>query len=467
MTMPNLSSLLARTLRTAALAAVLLAFRAAPIALADDPEFEPRQALVRLAPGQPVAAFNARYGTSVIDAVPERSIYLLHLPDTRNEQEFVDLFDADPAVLFADLNFYAEDTDPDGTTQDIFLARDYTQYQNDPSIGLVNVPLAAVASRGAGVVVAVIDSGLDTAHPAFTGRLAPGGYDFVSDTQALSDPSPGAFAGHGTIVAGIIARIAPESRLMPLRVLAPDGRTTTFRVARAIYHALDNGAHIINISLGTLADPDTLRDAVAEAQARGVLVVAAAGNDDARDPPRSPAALQGLGVVSVASLDHAMVKSRFSNFGAWITLCAPGENIHGPVPGGGYGSATGTSFAAPMAAGVAALLVSSCPQQPPASVRQRLISGATSIDPLNPNHPGELGAGMLNAAGSLASIFRQPGRCRCPADFNGLDGVTTQDVFDFINAWFSNSPLADLDGSSSLTVQEIFTFLAAFFDGCP
>jgi len=434
---------------------------------ADDPLFVPRQALIRLVPGASVEDFNARYDTAVVEAMPERSIFLLSLPESPNEQEFVDLFDVDPDVVYADLNFFAEDTDADGTTQDIFLARSFEQYVGDPAISLVGSQEANVSARGGGIIIAVIDTGIDATHPLLSGRIAPGGYNFIDNTTDTSDGGAGLFAGHGTMVSGIVLRIAPEAQILPLRVLDSDGSTTTFRLSRAIFHAIDAGAHVINISLGTLADPSLLADAITEAHSSGIIVVAAAGNDDAQSPPRSPASLSSSGVVAVAATDNQLIKAHFSNYGSWVSISAPGVSIHGPFPGAAYSEATGTSFAAPLVSGTAALVLSSCPGIDSETARQILISTAQPIDDLNPSFPEMLGTGLIDCAAAVGLAMNSETCSRCNADFNGNGNSEVPDIFAFLSAWFAQSPLADSNVDGAIGVTDIFLFLAIWFAGCP
>ncbi len=180
-------------------------------------------------------------------------------------------------------------------------------------------------------------------------------------------------------------------------------------------------------------------------RARGIIVVAAAGNDDASSPARSPAGLVAQGVIAVASTDAQRVRSSFSNYGPWVTLSAPGEGAVGPVPGGGYGTAQGTSFAAPLVAGVAALLRAHCPVTTPEVIRDQLRGTTTSIGTQNPSYPGQLGTGWVNAAGALA--FGEPA-LDCACDLDGDRRVTTNDLY------LAFGLPADLDGDGELTAQD-------------
>lgn len=434
---------------------------------ADEEAFVPRQAMVRLRPAESIATFNARYGTTVLQAIPERGIFLLGLPAEPDENSFVALFDVDPAVLTADLNFIADDTDPGGSTQDIFLARTAEQYRTDPTAAMSGSGSSTSAARGAQTVVAVLDTGVDASHPLLLGRIAPGGYNLIDEGTDTGDDGTGRFRGHGTMAAGLVLRVAPEALILPLKVLDADGQTTTFRIARAIYMAIDAGANVINLSLGTQADPALLREAVAEAQTRGVIVVAAAGNENMESPPTAPAGMSAQGVIGVAATDTSCVKAPFSNYGSWVSISGPGVEVVGPVPGGGFAAANGTSYASPLVAGVAAAVRSVCPQADMATIRGYLLNGTSPIDALNPNYEGRLGAGCVNASRSVALALWSGQACRCPADFNGRDGVTVQDLFDYVEAWFSGSPISDVTLDGATTTQDLFSYLTFWFAGCP
>lgn len=399
-------------------------------ARADGPPFVPNQALVTLTAQADIAQFTAQYSAVVVNAIPSRRIFQIALPIGVNEEQFVAELANDPRLVSIDLNFLGEDVDPNGSTQTFFLARSEPDLRADPTNSLIGVPGVQPGSTpvrtGAGVVIAIIDSGIDASHPFFAGRIAPGGFNFITSSADVADIGPGPQAGHGTLVAGLALRVAPEARILPIRVLDGFGDTTTFRVVQGIYHAIDHGAQVINLSLGTIADPTLLRNAVREAESRGVVVVAAAGNDGNADPPRNPAGLSALGALAVASTDAQAVRSEFSNYGVWVSLAAPGEGAVGPVPGGGYGSALGTSFAAPLVAGAVALLREACPIASPAELRRRLASSATSIDTQNPSYVGQLGSGWLNVAAALA----EPLPCR--VDRNGDGRVTIDDLYSYV-----------------------------------
>ncbi|MGQ9889359.1 MAG: M6 family metalloprotease domain-containing protein [Aggregatilineales bacterium] len=213
---------------------------------------------------------------------------------------------------------------------------------------------AALPPDAAPVAVAVIDSGVCADHPDLAGRVLPG-WDFVEN-----DADPQDLFGHGCAVASVIAAahdgagmagVAPHARILPLRVLDAQGVGTYSNVAAAITMAADLGASVINLSLGGANPSTVMQNAVEYAVARGATLIAAAGNTGGS--VLYPAAFAP--VVAVASVDQNLQRSSFSSHGPEIDLYAPGRDILAAQLRGGYAALSGTSFAAPQAAGVAAL----------------------------------------------------------------------------------------------------------------
>jgi type VII secretion-associated serine protease mycosin len=239
------------------------------------------------------------------------------------------------------------------------------------------------AGKGAGQVVAVVDTGVDLSHPDLAGRLLPG-YDFVDDDAVPNDAN-----GHGTHVAGIIAAaanngqgiagVASAARILPVRVLDANGVGTDADIAAGIRWAADHGATIANLSLGGSGSPSTvLKSAVAYALARDVVVVAPSGNTGT-DVAEYPAALAG--VVSVAGTGDDGDAAFFSSRHATVAVAAPSIAITSTAKGGGYDNETGTSFAAPIVAGIAALVRSHEPKLSQSAVGQRLRTTARDRGP--------------------------------------------------------------------------------------
>lgn len=222
-------------------------------------------------------------------------------------------------------------------------------------------------NKGAGVKIAIIDSGIDLKHVAFQGALAPVNehWDFVSQDgvpQEEGRQGYGAY-GHGTAVAGIALQIAPKAKILPLRVLNADGGGDAAHIAQAINRARVLGADIINLSLGSTTRSYAVQQAIHYATQSGVFVVASSGNtgdDKVTYPARDMfyATSAGLRSISVGSVNTRGEKSSFSTYGNQsykVELMAPGERIYSPFPNNKMFPWSGTSMAAPMATGGLAL----------------------------------------------------------------------------------------------------------------
>lgn len=254
-------------------------------------------------------------------------------------------------------------------------------------------------TRGAGVRVGVVDSGVDGDNPHLRGKVFSG-YDFVRDQPgARFDCTP-----HGTPVASIIAGaqlegtgfhgVAPDARIVPARVTDTDeikGGPAT--VAAGIRYTVDNGAKVLNLSLTVFRDDPALKQAVEYAQAHDVLVVAAAGNRrEDSNPTPYPAAYPG--VLGVGSIDITGALAADSQAGDYVDLVAPGVKVTGCAPGAGHRLWQGTSFATPFVAGTAALVRAAWPRLSADQVAERLIRTA-SVSRGGPRGP-EYGTGVVN-----------------------------------------------------------------------
>jgi thermitase len=221
---------------------------------------------------------------------------------------------------------------------------------------------------GGGIKVAVIDSGIDLNHPVFAGKLSASSefWDYVGKDATPQDEAGGNGYGHGTAVAGIILQVAPRATLLPLRVLRPDGSANTSDVVAAIGRAVNNGANIINLSLGTGGYDQSLMDICTWANNQGVRIIAAAGNNGQLNNLDSPALFSWVPstyqmTIGVGSVNANDQRSSFSSYGDNVYTFAPGENIWSAYPGNKSASFTGTSFAAPIISGAVALAMSETP----------------------------------------------------------------------------------------------------------
>ncbi len=458
-------------------ALVLLAKLGLPsAAFADAPAFVARQALIQLAPGASIQAIHTQYGTSTLQQIPSRRIYLVQVPVAGDEPEFVDDARTDARIIRADLNYVGDNGDAGGTGQSIFLFRTATQYLQDSSYAAADSASAIPGRQGEGVLVAVLDSGLDANHPQLAGRIDPRGFDFLVRQPGAFDTGDGLdnnadgrideYVGHGTAVAGIIARVAPRASILPIRVMNSDGVANIYALTEGVYYAIDSGAKVINISIGTYGDPTILTEALREARDRGVSVVAAAGNDGVSSPLFMPAARTADGVISVTAVSSSRVRPAFANYGLWIRISAPGELVTSILPNNQFGAASGTSFAAPFVSAAIALVRSECTTITPEDAALRVQAGAQSVNAQNPNFLGELGSGIVQAASSAGGALSGPDACVCPADFDRDGAVVFLDILAFLNRWFLQDPASDVDGNGAPDAADIFHFLTAWFNGC-
>lgn len=257
---------------------------------------------------------------------------------------------------------------------------------------------AAFNATGAGVTVAVIDTGVDPTHPVLRSVLVKG-YDFTRNTSggsetvdvptksggtqaspatldqrtvavldqrsvAVLDGGGSSYSdfGHGTMTAGLVHLVAPQAKIMPLKAFSANGSAYSSDLLRAIYYAVANGAQVMNMSWNYSTYSAELAKAIQYANSHGVISVASAGNDG-QETVVYPGGLPG--VIDVASTSNNDTQSSFTNYGAPpVWMAAPGEGIVTTYPWGTYAAGWGTSFSTPLVAGTAALMMganSNCP----------------------------------------------------------------------------------------------------------
>ena len=306
---------------------------------------------------------------------------------------------------------------------------------NDPSFGsqwhlsTINAEGAwNYFSAGSNTVIAIVDDAVSRTHPDLSPNLwvnpgeAPGngidddnngyiddinGYDVASNDNNPNPPT--ASFNHGTHVAGIasastnnntgIASIGYSCKIMCIK--ASTSPTVITSGYDGIIYAANSGANIINLSWGSSVFSTTAQNIINYALSKGCLIVAAAGNDNA-NTPFYPAAYNG--VLSVAATSSDDTKASFSNFGNWVDVSAPGDNIYSTLPGGNYGYLSGTSMAAPLVAGLAGLMKSLNPGMPASDIVNCIRSTAVNINALNPSYSGSLGTGRINAAAAMQCV---------------------------------------------------------------
>jgi thermitase len=404
-------------------------------------QFRKGEVIVEVKPGASIKVINDRNRTTTIEQLFGTNFYRLNVPPDKTENKWIKRLERDPDVLSASLNpivmsptgVFARATVgfPDGKA---IPGSNRQTYVSQPElINLLSLSDAHLRSRGGGVVVAVIDTGIDRKHPDLVSRLWSDmrqggeagngevdndhdgliddawGWDFVDNdndpTEEGCDPSL-CVGGHGTFIAGLIALIAPETRIMPIRAFSPDGMSNAFTVASAIKYATDHGARVINLSFGSPRNSSVVKQAIKYARQNGAILVAAMGNDnrDTDGDPEYPAVLKD--VIGVAAIDSNSRKASFSNFGSRVVVDALGVKLTSTFPGvgvkGDYAMWSGTSFAAPLAASEAALILAEERRQ---NTRSIIEDTAIRIDDLNRDFKGKLGRGRIDPVAALDSLL--------------------------------------------------------------
>ena len=362
------------------------------------------EVVVQLASTADLSAIEKEYQLRPVDKVTDVPTYKLAIMDGSSVSRDLSLLQRDPDIRAAEPDYLYRAPEAAGA---LYADPKYIGahpwyfeqlYLEQWALPLMGFDAAHAVTNGAGVTIAVIDTGVETDHPDLAGHLVDG-YDELNDTATVADPVGGPDSGHGTFVAGLIALAAPDARIMPIRALDPQGQGDEVDVASAIYYAVDHGANIVNLSLGSYQDSATMDAAVAYAEQHGVVVVAAAGNDNTARP-QYPAATSG--VVAVAATDRSDLKATFSNYGRYITVSAPGTELYSAYDDGGYAFGDGTSFAAPLVSAVAGLVWAAHPELDSSGVVRSLVVGSTNIDALNPDYAGLLGAGRVDAKDAVS-----------------------------------------------------------------
>jgi subtilisin family serine protease len=391
-----------RLLRLAGIGLVILLSLSGALA---EPRFVPGRILVRPRAGLKETNFAGKLkGHNGVHRRTLRhgNVCVVTVAEDRAEAALAELR-RDPDIEFAERDYLAEAA---------FLPNDPSVVSGDAwHLAQIQAVQAWNLTTGrSNVVVAVLDSGINPAHPDLSGQLLPG-YDFVNN-----DPDPADDFGHGTAVSGVVvaagnnrvgvAGVAYGCRVLPVKVIDASGFAAYSCLAQGIHYAVDQGARVVNISIVGSAPSAALQDAMDYAWSNNVVIVAAAGNT-ADAAPQYPAACDHVISVSATEPDDSL--AGFSSYGSTVTLGAPGDSIWTTQnhTDNLYGAWRGTSFASPLVAGVAALVASENPSlsntQIVAILEQTADDiGAVGYDPL-------FGYGRVNAFSAVTVASLEPG----------------------------------------------------------
>jgi subtilisin family serine protease len=450
----------------------------------------PGRAIVRLLDGVTIIDFITQFegdhaglnlGLAVNDTIAAHRMYELTFDDSGLSEAQLDQLEIDfqsgyPTFLVWGELLY-EQHDPEDHSGSLWFhsVEGSVTFGSQYAAGTLGLDAAHAQASGQGTMVAVLDTGIDTSHPLLAGNIAPGGWNFIAGNDDVVD----LVNGHGTFVAGLVHLVAPDAQLLPVVVLDSNGTGDAWLLTKGLFHAIDAGADVINLSLGSTYNSEAVGDAMEVAKLAGITVVSAGGNwglgGDVWE--EFPAAFSnGLGVASVDDLD---VKAAFSNYNSKFAISAPGTSapqqgapdgfdpdrtIYSALPAGlgPYGIWEGTSFSTAFVAGTAALLRAQHPEWPQDETTERRVERileltAVDIDsiPANAPYAGGLGAGRLDAAAALALGAGD-------LDLDGTIGVT--DFLRLLAAWGpcpgDDDCLADLDGDGTVGVGDFLILLA-------
>jgi subtilisin family serine protease len=320
-------------------------------------------------------------------------LYVIDLPANASETAVVAQLSHRPELQFAELDRVVTST---ATVNDPYLGSEW-------HLSKINAPTAWDSAAGSGITIAILDSGINAAHPDLKNNLVAG-YNFYSNNTDLTD-----VCGHGTAVAGVaaastnnalgVAGVAGAARIMPLRVAYSDSagcHAYYSTIASALTYAADNGARVANVSYGGVAGSSTVQSAARYMKSKGGLVFVSAGNNNIDENIVTDGSM-----VAVSATDSADAKASFSSWGTFVTLSAPGAGIWTTNNAGSYSAWNGTSFASPLSAGVAALVMSVRPDLSAAQAESLLYS--TAVDLGGAGRDPVFGYGRVNAAAAVSA----------------------------------------------------------------
>lgn len=371
-------------------------------------EYEPDAILVKFKAGvtqSQIQSVNSKHNGKVEKSLDKIGVHKVRFPKGVNVEEKIKQYGEDPRVEYAEPNYERK----------VFVTPNDSYYASHQwNMPKMRAPEAWDVEQGSSnVIIAIVDTGVSLNHPDLDGKLVAG-YDYYGDPPFYApDSDPSDENGHGTYVAGIaaaetnnsqgVAGVSWHSRIMPIRVLGPDGSGWDSDIANGVIWAADHGAKIINMSLGGSDSSQTLIDAVNYAYNLGCVLVAASGNSNTNQP-FYPAAYDH--VIAVGATNSSDQRASFSNYGSYLDVTAPGEGITSTYFYAGlgidtYATGSGTSAASPHVAGLAALLASHYPGWTNDQIEQRIKNSADDLG--SSGWDQYYGYGRINLEKSLRS----------------------------------------------------------------
>ncbi|WP_426161560.1 S8 family serine peptidase [Pseudoduganella sp. R-34] len=377
--------------------ATLILAGAAPIVFAapgNDTDFAPGRILVEPQAGLTADEFAKDlkgHGAGKAQKLGQSNIHIIDVPHG-SERAIANKLKHNPHFKFAELDQRVEVS---ATTNDPYLGSEW-------HIGKIGASAAWDKTQGGNITIAILDSGVDASHPDFSGRLVAGYNTYDNNTNTAD------VCGHGTKAAGSaaaasnnaigVAGVAGQARIMPVRIAYNNSGTCYAyfsTMASGVTWAADHGARVVNISYANVPTSSAVQSAANYLKGKGGLLFVSAGNYN-RDEGFTPTDT----MIPVSATDSADNRASFSSYGAFVALSAPGAGIYTTVQGGGYGAVNGTSFASPVAAAVAALVMSANPSLSADQVKSILFT--TAVDLGTAGRDIYFGYGRVNASAAVA-----------------------------------------------------------------
>jgi subtilisin family serine protease len=385
----------ATTIATASIAAALATLATPAFAAKDDNlDFARGRILV-----EPRAGLSADELAKILKVhggkgrkIGQSNMHIVDLPANASEKAVVALLKNHPNLKYAELD---KRVAVSATTNDTYLGSEW-------HISKIGADVAWDKTQGAGVTIAILDSGVDGTHPDLAASMVPG-YNIYDNNTNTAD-----VCGHGTKVAGAaaasannaagVAGVAGQAKIMPVRIAYVDPTYGCYAyystIASGITWAADHGARVVNVSYAYLPTSSAVISAANYLKSKGGLMFASAGNY-ARDEGFTPTD----SMISVSATDSNDNLAGFSSFGNFVSLSAPGAGIYTTVQGGSYSAVNGTSFSAPVAAGVAALMMAANPSLSNTKIESLMYS--TAVDLGAAGRDAAFGYGRVNAAAAV------------------------------------------------------------------
>jgi thermitase len=332
--------------------------------------------------------------------VGQSDLHVVELPGNASEKAVIERLSKNPHVKFAEL---------DRLVKSNFVPND-PYFGSEWHLSKVNAPAAWDLVQGSGITIAILDSGVDGSHPDLAAQMVPG-YNFYDNNTNTTD-----VFGHGTAVAGVAAAasnngvgvsgVAGQAKIMPIRVSDLNGWAYYSTITQGITYAADHGARIANASFAGVAGSASIQNAAQYMKSKGGLVFVSAGNNGVDENVAPTTTL-----IPVSATDEWDNRTSWSSYGSFVALAAPGIT-YTTSRGGSYQQWSGTSFASPLAAGVAALMMSAKPSLDVGQVEKLLYASAVDIGaPGRDSYYGygrvDAGAAVKAAAGTVVAADTQ------------------------------------------------------------